>query len=74
MADNVNAITHREHDTAEDLQHKVDQLLVVVNKVAEGDFTARIDVSGDDAMGELATGLQDMIDYINKSIEETPSE
>ncbi|WP_455220198.1 methyl-accepting chemotaxis protein [Kaarinaea lacus] len=70
MADNVNAITHREHDTAEDLQHKVDQLLVVVNKVAEGDFSARIDVSGDDAMGELATGLQDMIDYINKSIEE----
>lgn len=70
MADNVNAITHREHNTAEDLQHKVDQLLVVVNKVAEGDFTARIDVSGDDAMGELATGLQDMIDYINKSIEE----
>lgn len=70
MADNVNAITHREHDTAEDLQHKVDQLLLVVNKVAEGDFSARIDVSGDDAMGELATGLQDMIDYINKSIEE----
>jgi methyl-accepting chemotaxis protein len=70
MADNVNAITHREHDTAEDLQQKVDQLLVVVNKVAEGDFSARIDVSGEDAMGELATGLQDMIDYINKSIEE----
>ena len=70
MADNVNAIAHREHETAEDLQHKVDQLLVVVNKVAEGDFSARIDISGDDAMGELATGLQDMIDYINKSIEE----
>jgi methyl-accepting chemotaxis protein len=70
MADNVNAITHREHDTAENLQHKVDQLLKVVNKVAEGDFSMRIDISGDDAMGELATGLQDMIDYINKSIEE----
>ena len=70
MADNVNAIAHREHETAEDLQHKVDQLLVVVNKVAEGDFSARIDVAGADAMGELATGLQDMIDYINKSIEE----
>ncbi|MGD8884779.1 MAG: methyl-accepting chemotaxis protein, partial [Gammaproteobacteria bacterium] len=70
MADNVNAITLREHDTAEDLRHKVDHLLHVVNKVAEGDFSSRIDISGDDAMGELATGLQDMIDYINKSIEE----
>ncbi len=70
MADNVNAITHREHETAENLQHRVDQLLKVVNKVAEGDFSMRIDISGDDAMGELATGLQDMIDYINKSIEE----
>jgi|GEM_PF-1104462 len=70
MADNVNAITHREHETAENLQHKVDQLLKVVNKVAEGDFSMRIDISGNDAMGELATGLQDMIDYINKSIEE----
>jgi methyl-accepting chemotaxis protein len=70
MADNVNAITRREHETAEDLQRKVDQLLKVVNKVAEGDFSAKIDISGNDAMGELATGLQDMIDYINKSIEE----
>ena len=70
MADNVNAITMREHQTAEDLQIRVDQLLVVVNKVAEGDFSARIDISGDDAMGQLATGLQDMIDYINKSIDE----
>ncbi|MGD8641542.1 MAG: HAMP domain-containing protein, partial [Gammaproteobacteria bacterium] len=34
MADNVNAITLREHDTAEDLRHKVDHLLHVVNKVA----------------------------------------
>ncbi|WP_455209052.1 methyl-accepting chemotaxis protein [Kaarinaea lacus] len=70
MADNVNAITHREHETAEDLQKKVDKLLKVVNTVAEGDFSARIDISGDDAMGELATGLQEMIDYINSSIEE----
>ena len=70
MADNVNAITLREHETAEELRHNVDHLLHVVNKVAEGDFSSRIDISGDDAMTELATGLQDMIDYINKSIEE----
>jgi len=70
MADKVNASTLREHQTAEDLQHKVDTLLKVVSKVAEGDFTSRITISGDDAMGQLAIGLQDMIDYINKSIDE----
>ena len=61
MADNVNAITSREHETAEDLQCKVDQLLVVVNKVAEGDFSARIDISGEDAMGELFTKLKSLL-------------
>jgi methyl-accepting chemotaxis protein len=70
MADNVNAITMREHQTAEDLQKRVDELLVVVNRVAEGDFSQRIENAGDDAMGQLATGLQNMIDYINESIEE----
>lgn len=70
MADNVNAITMREHQTAEDLQERVDELLVVVNRVAEGDFSQRIENAGDDAMGQLATGLQNMIDYINESIEE----
>lgn len=70
MADNVNAITEREHETAEELRHNVDELLRVVNKVAEGDFSARISISGTDAIGELATGLQEMIDYINQSIEE----
>ncbi|WP_455376662.1 methyl-accepting chemotaxis protein [Kaarinaea lacus] len=70
MADNVNAITMREHQTAENLQERVDELLVVVNKVAEGDFSQRIENEGDDAMGQLATGLQNMIDYINESIEE----
>jgi len=70
MADNVNAIAMREHQTADNLQKRVDDLLVVVNKVAEGDFSQRIDSFGTDAMGQLAQGLQDMIDYINKSIEE----
>ncbi|HEY5603235.1 MAG TPA: methyl-accepting chemotaxis protein [Gammaproteobacteria bacterium] len=70
MADNINAVTRREHEAAEDLQQKVNQLLNVVNRVAEGDFSARIDITGKDAMGELASGLQDMIDYINKSIAE----
>ena len=70
MAENVNATTEREHSAAEELRMKVDSLLNVVNKVANGDFSARIEVSGDGAMGELAAGMQKMIDDINASIEE----
>jgi len=70
MAENVNAIAEREHNAAEELRAKVDSLLEVVNRVANGDFSARIDFNGDDAMGELAAGMQKMIDDINTSIQE----
>lgn len=74
MADNVNAITAREHEAAEDLRMKVDQLLSVVSRVTEGDFSKRIKISGEDAIGELAGGLQIMIDNTRDSIEQKRSE
>lgn len=70
MSDNVNAITEREYGAARELSQQVDHLLGVVNKVAEGDFSSRIAISSAGSMGELAKGLQEMIDYIYMSIEE----
>ena len=70
MADNINVAHEREHATAEELKSKVDNLLDVVNRVAEGDYTAKVGFGGDDAIGELATSLQVMVDYIRISIEE----
>ena len=70
MANKVNAIAAREHEAAEELKRNVDLVLQVVNKVAEGDFNTRIEITTDGAMKELANGLQHMIDYINRSIEE----
>ncbi|MDH5546645.1 MAG: methyl-accepting chemotaxis protein [Gammaproteobacteria bacterium] len=70
MADNINAANDREHQTAVDLQTKVDAMLEVVNRVTEGDFNARVPFSGNDAIGELASSLQIMIDFINTSIEQ----
>jgi len=70
MSDNVNAITAREHNTALELQTKVNGLLDVVKRVTEGDFSAKIELNGDDAIDELAGSLQGMIDYIRLSIEE----
>ncbi|WP_455212104.1 methyl-accepting chemotaxis protein [Kaarinaea lacus] len=74
MADNVNAIAQREHDAAEELRNNVDHLLQVVSRVTEGDFSKRIAVAGDGAMGELAASLQAMIDNISGSMEEKRKE
>ncbi len=70
MADNVNASTQREHEAAQELRHKVDVLLDVVNKAAKGDMTGKVTFGGSDAIGELATGLQGMIGNIHKMIQE----
>ena len=70
MADNVNLVTQREHDTAKELKTKIDMLLDVVKKVTDGDFSSEIPFSGNDAIGELAGSLQVMINYIDRSIDE----
>ncbi len=69
MADNVNAITEREHQAAETLRRQIDHLLEAVNRVAEGDYSARIDLGdeGEGAIAELAESLQIMITYIDNS-------
>jgi methyl-accepting chemotaxis protein len=74
MADNVNAVTQREHDMAEDLQKKIDILLEAVNRVSEGDFAVKIDVDGDGAIRELGDSLQIMINYIATSTEQKREE
>ncbi len=51
----------RERQQQDELREKVDQLLTVVNAAADGDLTQEITVTGDDAVGELAGGLQRMI-------------
>ena len=42
------------------LKSKVDSLLGVVSKAASGDLTGRVDVAGDDAIGQLGQGLDRM--------------
>lgn len=70
MAENVNAVTGREHQEAVELQRKVDSLQAVMKKVTEGDFSVKIGFSGDGAIGELAYSLQIMIDNLKFSIDE----
>jgi len=70
MADKVNASSKREHEAAEDLRHKVDLLLAIVNKAARGDLSGEVNFSDDDAIGELAQGLQKMMNSLRELIEE----
>ncbi len=46
---------------AEELQHKVDSLLVNVQAAAAGDLTTSVVVSGEDTIGQLGGGLSRMI-------------
>ncbi len=70
MADKVNASASREHEAAEDLRHKVDELLKVVNMAAKGDLSGRVDFEDQGAIGELAHGLESMISNLHDLIEE----
>jgi methyl-accepting chemotaxis protein WspA len=46
------------------LKSKVDSLLGVVSKAASGDLTGKVEVSGSDAIGQLAHGLDRMFDNL----------
>jgi methyl-accepting chemotaxis protein WspA len=46
------------------LKSKVDSLLGVVSKAASGDLTGRIEITGDDAIGQLGHGLDRMFDNL----------
>ncbi len=77
MADNIQASsererlqTVREREAADELRGKIDVLLDVVNKASRGDLTGRVTFSGDDAIGELGRGLQQMVDNLRRMIEE----
>lgn len=47
------------------LQHRVDQIKAIVNRAAEGDLTGSIEQGGSDAIGQLAHGVQAMIDSLS---------
>lgn len=77
MSDGMDAVAAEEkarilRDQAADkeLRSKVDELLKVMTRVSDGDYTAQVSFSGDDAIGELADKLQKMISYIRVESEE----
>ena len=51
----------REKQAAADLRSKVDNMLKVVNQAKEGDLTSLVEVSGEDAMGQMGEGLGSLL-------------
>lgn len=53
---------------AQELQDKVDQLLVNVQEAAAGDLTTDVKIKGADAVGQLGAGLEKMIKSLSQVI------
>lgn len=58
----------REKSVQEELSRKVNSLLAVVNTAAAGDLTKEVTITGEDAIGQLAGGLSEMIDQLRDII------
>ncbi|MGO4382368.1 methyl-accepting chemotaxis protein [Pseudoduganella sp. RAF53_2] len=54
----------REQALTNELREKVDSLMETVTRAAEGDLTSKVNVSGEDAIGRLGTGLSRMFDNL----------
>jgi methyl-accepting chemotaxis protein len=61
-------LEQREREAAMELQTKVNSLLTVVAAAAQGDLTQPISVAGDDALGQMAMGLAQLLADLRKSI------
>ncbi len=53
---------------AAELAHKVDLVLDVVRSAASGDLTREMTISGDDAIGQLAAGLSELMGTLRASM------
>ncbi len=65
MIDNLRKLMEEKREAVCSLQEKVDVILETVSNAAKGDLTGQIDIEGDDAIGRLAAGVQEMINNIN---------
>jgi len=64
MAQSIQDSQAKEKAVSDELRAKVDSLLGVVSKAASGDLTGNIEVTGSDAIGQLAQGLDRMFENL----------
>lgn len=66
MAQQLQDANQRELAQTNALRAKVDALLETVSRASSGDLTAKVSVSGDDAIGQMGDGLQRMLDNLRQ--------
>lgn len=64
MAQAIQDTQAREQALTNELRHKVDILMEVASRAAAGDLTGKITVSGNDAIGQLGSGLETMLEKL----------
>ncbi|QGZ41882.1 methyl-accepting chemotaxis protein WspA [Pseudoduganella flava] len=64
MAQAIQDNQQRERASTDELRSKVDSLLTVVTRAASGDLTGKVEVGGNDAIGQLGHGLARMFDNL----------
>ena len=58
----------REQEQSEELQRRVDELLVVVDAAASGDLTRHISHTGDDAISQISSRLEQLFEMLRNSL------
>jgi methyl-accepting chemotaxis protein len=67
-ADLASQKDEKERRQAEDIQRKVEQLLVVVNSAANGDLTQPVTIQGPDSLGQMGEGLAKFLANLRGSV------
>ncbi len=65
MINYIASSTEQKREAVETLEKKVDDILRVVSQASKGDLTGVVSVEGDDAIGNLASGVQSMLLSLN---------
>ena len=58
----------RELEQAQQLQDKVERMLAIVDSISRGDLTAKVDVTGTDAIGRMGQGLAHLLEDLRGSM------
>jgi methyl-accepting chemotaxis protein len=66
--DELNQFREKEKEQTQELECKVDRLLVVVHAASNGDLTQRIDVKGTDSIGKMGEAMERLLQNFRSSI------
>ncbi len=73
MVEDLQTMIDRDHSQREYLEHKISELLVIINAAACGDFSLRYEGSDTDEIGRLGMALTTMISELRDMIEDNNS-